>query len=95
MMSPMAPRQPCAEPGCGRLGEGVRCPTHAIRRMSGRALQRRREVEVVGQRCRHCGEPAEELDHIVPLSRGGPDTAANRQPMCRRCHQTKTTEQRR
>lgn len=51
--------------------------------------------------CRMCHEPtpralrgtldnhAPELDHIVPLSRGGPHTYSNTQCLCRRCNQVK------
>lgn len=33
---------------------------------------------------------ATELDHIVPLIHGGLDTEANRQGLCRDCHDIKT-----
>ena len=33
---------------------------------------------------------ATELDHIVPLCKGGPDTTENCQPLCTACHKQKT-----
>lgn len=33
---------------------------------------------------------AVEWDHVVPLSKGGLDTDANGQPLCRPCHVEKT-----
>lgn len=33
---------------------------------------------------------ATEVDHIVPLSKGGPDSAHNKQGLCRECHRLKT-----
>jgi len=50
-------------------------------------------------RCRHCGckvqkhnvkaNDAAELDHIVPLSIGGPHTYSNVQTLCKSCNQSK------
>lgn len=45
--------------------------------------------------CRAClkrgiESPADEVDHIVPLSRGGSDTRANKQSLCVPCHAAKT-----
>jgi 5-methylcytosine-specific restriction protein A len=33
---------------------------------------------------------AAEVDHIVPLSKGGPDAEHNKQGLCRECHRAKT-----
>ncbi|MFE0187713.1 HNH endonuclease [Streptomyces sp. NPDC058989] len=41
--------------------------------------------------CAYCEGPAEELDHVVPLARGGPDTAANVVAACRSCNASKYT----
>lgn len=48
-----------------------------------------------GHRCHICKQvrPAGELevDHVIPLGEGGPDTPANLRPACRRpCHAAKT-----
>jgi 5-methylcytosine-specific restriction protein A len=45
--------------------------------------------------CRSCATsgrvtPATELDHIVPVAKGGTDDVLNLQPLCRACHETKT-----
>jgi len=37
---------------------------------------------------------ADEVDHIVPLSRGGGDERSNLQPLCRPCHAAKTARER-
>ena len=34
----------------------------------------------------------QELDHIVPLHKGGTDTPSNRQGLCKECHAIKTLE---
>jgi len=42
--------------------------------------------------CAHCGQVTQELDidHIVPLHRGGADIDANRQCLCVPCHEAKS-----
>jgi len=43
-----------------------------------------------GGRCRYCGATQNlELDHVVPLSRGGTNTAQNLQVLCARCIRSK------
>ncbi|NBW09689.1 MAG: HNH endonuclease [Caulobacteraceae bacterium] len=44
--------------------------------------------------CRHCGAAASQVDHIVPLSRGGTDARENLQPLCHSCHSKKTASER-
>jgi len=45
------------------------------------------------QACRHCGELSKnapmEIDHIIPLSKGGKDTFSNLQALCRPCNRKK------
>ncbi|WP_172384880.1 HNH endonuclease [Streptomyces sp. MNP-20] len=41
--------------------------------------------------CAYCDGPAEELDHVVPLVRGGRDVAANVVAACRDCNASKYT----
>jgi 5-methylcytosine-specific restriction enzyme A len=45
------------------------------------------------QSCRHCGELSKnvlmEIDHIVPLSKGGKDVFSNLQALCRSCNRKK------
>ena len=41
-------------------------------------------------KCEFCGEPAEELDHIIPLEDGGKKlSTSNVQALCRECHRRK------
>lgn len=43
-----------------------------------------------GYRCVYCGEEGElQLDHVIPYSRGGPDTYENLVSACRTCNRTK------
>lgn len=50
----------------------------------------RRQVLAEEPHCRACGGPASEVDHIVPLSRGGSRDRSNLQALCRECHREKT-----
>jgi 5-methylcytosine-specific restriction endonuclease McrA len=46
--------------------------------------------EKYGQKCLACGETRPlSVDHIVPLSRGGPNTIDNIQPLCKPCNSRK------
>ena len=36
--------------------------------------------------CAVCGAGAAEVDHVVPLGRGGSDEPANLRSLCRACH---------
>ena len=48
---------------------------------------RREVLERDGYRCRSCGRRGLlQVDHILPLHRGGGDAAANLQLLCVRCH---------
>ena len=68
----------------------------ATRRVRGRPLQRARHRLFAKQplcvMCKANGRvtPATERDHIVPLCKGGMDTAANTQALCSECHKVKT-----
>jgi len=67
-----------------------------VERLRGRAGQARR-LRILRREplCRHCKAKgiytaATEVDHIVELALGGPDTEANLQPLCNPCHARKT-----
>jgi hypothetical protein len=42
--------------------------------------------------CAYCGNDAEQLEHVIPRSRGGPDDWANIVPACKRCNYQKGTK---
>ena len=39
--------------------------------------------------CAYCGSPGGEVDHIIPLARGGDHTIGNLTSSCKRCNQSK------
>lgn len=65
-------------------------------RIRGRKLQRiRRRHLMTNPLCVICEQrgrvtAATEIDHVVPLYKGGPDDDSNRQGLCRGCHEAKT-----
>ena len=61
------------------------------------ALVRLKAMERDGWRCRSCGKAGRlEVDHVVPLARGGdPFNPANLQALCRSCHFAKTAAENR
>lgn len=79
-------------------------PVHAGRfkhkRIRGRAgVKLRKQVRDEEPLCRICQakgrtRPTEEVDHIVPLSRGGSNERSNFQGLCKPCHQAKSDEER-
>lgn len=44
------------------------------------------KVAYWGGRCWMCGEPGSEIDHVKPISKGGPHLLANLRPACRTCN---------
>ena len=67
-------------------------------RLRGRANQMRRAWYFANNPlCVHCKEkgiiePAIELDHIIPLHKGGSDDEDNWQGLCVECHKVKTRQ---
>jgi len=53
------------------------------------ALNRRAVFARDGHRCQYCGAAAENLDHVVPRSRGGTHTWENVVAACRPCNSRK------
>ncbi|MFQ5947942.1 MAG: HNH endonuclease [Acidimicrobiia bacterium] len=53
------------------------------------ALNRRAVLGRDRHQCQYCGRPAENLDHVVPRSRGGSHTWENVVAACRRCNARK------
>ncbi len=72
------------EPSVVRLSYFVRVPHPAHVSLNRRAVFARD-----GHRCQYCGEQAENIDHVVPRSRGGRHSWDNVVAACRRCNARK------
>jgi len=81
--------RPCI--GCGALiPAGSWCPICQPQRTRGRKLQAMRSAFVIGRPCAICGQPAEHLDQITPVIRGGTALPTNLQPLCADCNLRKS-----
>ena len=72
------------EPSVVRLAYYVKVPYRA--RV---ALNRRAVFLRDGHTCQYCGSPAENIDHVIPRSRGGPHAWDNVVAACRPCNSRK------
>ncbi|MCU1492989.1 MAG: endonuclease [Acidimicrobiaceae bacterium] len=72
------------EPSVVRLAQYVRVP-----RQTKVAISRRSVFARDGHRCQYCGAQAENIDHVVPRSRGGTHSWDNVVASCRRCNAAK------
>lgn len=45
-----------------------------------------------GNKCIYCGGPFEEVDHLIPISRGGSNWPSNLAPSCTKCNREKWTK---
>src|SRR3954449_2419463 len=72
------------EPSVVRLSHYVKVPY--VARV---ALNRRAVFARDGHRCQYCGAAAENIDHVIPRSRGGPHTWENVVAACRACNSRK------
>src|SRR5207248_4489171 len=72
------------EPSVVRLARYVRVPYQ-----SRVALNRRAVFARDGHRCQYCGAAAENIDHVVPRSRGGQHVWENVVAACRPCNSRK------
>jgi 5-methylcytosine-specific restriction endonuclease McrA len=72
------------EPSIVRLAYYVKVPYQA--RV---ALNRRAVFVRDGHRCQYCNAPAENIDHVIPRSRGGTHTWENVVAACRPCNARK------
>src|SRR5665213_4089908 len=72
------------EPSVVRLGQYVKVP-----RQTRVAITRRSVFARDGHRCQYCDAPAENIDHVVPRSRGGAHAWDNVVASCKRCNTAK------
>src|SRR5674476_197437 len=79
-----AERVTVPEPSVVRLVRYVHVPLHY--RV---AVNRRTVFARDASRCQYCGSAAENLDHVIPRSKGGPHTWENVVAACRRCNTRK------
>ncbi len=77
-------RHSFVEPSIVKLVQYVRVP-HQTRV----AVTRRSVFVRDGHRCQYCGAQAENIDHVVPRSRGGTHSWENVVACCRRCNTRK------
>jgi 5-methylcytosine-specific restriction endonuclease McrA len=77
-------RQEFAVPSVIRLTYFVKVPFRARA-----ALNRRAVFARDGGRCQYCGVPAENIDHVIPRSRGGQHVWENVVAACRPCNTRK------
>lgn len=101
---PISPKRPCKHQGCpGRAMPGSSyCQQHRPARQpdtrpsaAARGYdQHWRRIRAAFLRrhpiCSACGASATEVDHIVPIARGGTHAWSNLQPFCKSCHSRKT-----
>jgi len=90
----------CCQPGCPELVSSGYCNTHTPEPWSGSnrraelpkdwGRRRRRVLRRDGYRCRRCGKPATDVDHVVP---GDDHSDGNLQALCSDCHDAKTLEE--
>src|ERR671924_1625876 len=71
-------------PSVVRLQYFVRVPYRARASLTRRAVFARDEWT-----CQYCGRPAENVDHVIPRSRGGEHVWENVVAACRRCNSRK------
>ena len=54
--------------------------------------QLKARLSMFGNHCWMCGGPFEEIDHVIPLSKGGLHTLSNLRPSCIKCNRSKGTK---
>jgi len=72
------------EPSVIRLTYFVKVPFRARAALNRRAVFARDD-----HRCQYCGKAAENIDHVIPRSRGGPHSWENVVAACRPCNTRK------
>ena len=73
---------------------GKAATRRAARKVRARAYRAKTDpipVDFAGQTCAWCETaPAEVVDHVIPLAKGGDDTHMNKVPACRACNAAKS-----
>lgn len=102
---PTAAPRPCRKPGCPQTTTKGFCEKHrgtdtrqhdqhrgnsAARGYGSRWRKLRLMVLAREPLCRRCGQPATDVDHIVPKRHGGSDSMDNLQALCHAHHSMKT-----
>jgi 5-methylcytosine-specific restriction endonuclease McrA len=94
------PGQRCELPGCEskHYSQGL-CKSHyaavfeRFRRSSApgetSSEQLSARIDFYGNRCYLCGTQADEIDHVIPVARGGSNWPANLRPICKSCNSSK------
>ena len=77
------PRQEFRAPSVIRLQYLIKRPRPRVKLTRREVFQRDRYV------CQYCGTQAENVDHVIPRSRGGPHAWENVVAACRRCNSKK------
>jgi 5-methylcytosine-specific restriction enzyme A len=80
----------CLWSGCGRLfdGPGSYCPTHRRQKNAHYNTKTYKSNRLIvldrdNRTCYICGGPANEVDHIIPIRRGGTDDLSNLRACCK------------
>jgi len=82
--------RPCLT--CGTLTRASRCPAHKSRRNGSTRQWRATRAQILtrdNHACKRCGQPAQHVDHRVPVTRGGTDHPSNLQALCADCNHKK------
>lgn len=57
---------------------------NTIQKFTKQQLEQR--MSVFGFRCAYCGGSFDHIDHVKPISKGGPHCLSNLRPSCKRCN---------
>jgi 5-methylcytosine-specific restriction protein A len=89
LKDPNMARRPCLT--CGALAYGGSyCERHQPRNGSTRQWRKTRAAILNAMpNCAACGRPAEHVDHIQPIARGGTNHPGNLQALCASCNLVK------
>jgi 5-methylcytosine-specific restriction endonuclease McrA len=70
----------------------TRCASHYSRETRFNGAWRKQRNAILsrdGHQCRYCGRPANTVDHIIPVKRGGSDEPTNLVAACASCNASK------